>query len=33
MYFAMWRLARARLGLRTELTLRPRLGLVRRTLG
>jgi O-antigen/teichoic acid export membrane protein len=33
MYFAMWRLARVRLGLRTELTLRPRLGLVRRTLG
>jgi O-antigen/teichoic acid export membrane protein len=33
MYFALWRLARVRLGLRTELTLRPRLGLVRRTLG
>jgi O-antigen/teichoic acid export membrane protein len=33
MYVVMWRLARVRLGLRTELTLRPRLGLVRRTLG
>lgn len=33
MYLALWRLARVRLGLRTELTLRPRLGLVRRTLG
>jgi O-antigen/teichoic acid export membrane protein len=31
MYFAMWRLAKVRLGLRTEPTLRPRLGLVRRT--
>ncbi|HYJ66469.1 MAG TPA: lipopolysaccharide biosynthesis protein [Nocardioidaceae bacterium] len=32
MYFAMWRLAKVRLGLRTEPTLRPRLGLVRRTI-
>jgi O-antigen/teichoic acid export membrane protein len=32
MYFAMWRLAKVRLGLRTEPTLRPRLGLVRRTM-
>lgn len=33
MYWAMWRLARTRLHLRTELTLTPRIGLVRRTLG
>ena|GEM_PF-1290214 len=32
MYFTMWRLAKTRLGLRTEPTLRPRLGIVRRTL-
>jgi O-antigen/teichoic acid export membrane protein len=32
MYVAMWRLAKVRLGLRTEPTLRPRLGLVRRTM-
>ena len=33
MYFAMWRLARVRLGLRTEPTLRPSFGLIRKTLG
>ncbi|HEU0285444.1 MAG TPA: hypothetical protein VFR22_00280, partial [Nocardioidaceae bacterium] len=33
MYWAMWRLARTRLHLRTELTLTPRIALVRKTLG